>query len=244
MKCVLDVLAKTRIQETIVLLEQAEPIQVFWNAQRADRVPNADAFDRCILLAHVEAGERRGVLFLVRFPQCLELIEVSLADQTSKSDEATDATRRIGAARKSEEKDLIPLTIIRADERIGIAHVVREAGAGRTADNLAHLSAFGADARLVVHNLRGAILGDRFDGPGKTRDIGIVGALVRVVPAAVAANNQPLHRHTSHTAAKSHYSNSSCPQESDLVHLSDRATKRCAHRTRMPVSAAFLRSVS
>src|SRR3954453_13631769 len=78
MKGVLDVLAKAGIQETIILLEQAEPVEVFRNAQRADSVPNADAFDRCILLARLEARKRLGVLFLVRFPQRPELIEVTL----------------------------------------------------------------------------------------------------------------------------------------------------------------------
>src|SRR2546423_13214727 len=105
MEGVLDVPTEVCIQEAIVLFEQPELVEVIRNADRTDRVPNADAFDRRILLPRVELRERVGVLLLVRLPHRVEVIQITLADQAGKSDEAADTARRIGTARKSEEED-------------------------------------------------------------------------------------------------------------------------------------------
>jgi hypothetical protein len=123
----------------------------------------------------------------------MKLIEIALANQTGKSDQSTDAARRIGAARKSKEKDFVTIAVVRTDERIGIAEVARQARAGCRTDNLADRSAHRPDARLIVHDLRDPLRINGLDRPCKPRNVRIVGALVRVVPRAVAADHKPLH---------------------------------------------------
>ena len=65
-----------------------------------------------------------------------------------------DAARRVGAARKAEQENLVALAIIVADERVGVAHIVRQAETQRAAGDLAERVAFGADTGLIEHDLR------------------------------------------------------------------------------------------
>ena len=201
MEGVLDMRAEVGVEKSIVALEEEVELgELRRDADRADRVPHAEAFDRDALVAPVEALQYVGILvpFLVALPQFQEAVEILLAEQPRIADQPADAACRVGAARKAEQEDLVALAIVAADERVGIAQVLRQAEAERAARDLAGEIALRADARLIEHDLRdvlSAALIDLLDRPGEARDIGVAGAVVRVVPRPVAAHHKPLHRH-------------------------------------------------
>src|ERR1043165_1849130 len=130
MERVFDMRAEVGVEESIIAPEEKIELgKLRRDADRSDRVPHADAFDRDVLVAPVETLEHVGilVLFLVAFPQLQKAVEILLAEQSRIADQAPDAARRVGAARKAEQEDFIALAIVVADERVGIAQILRQA---------------------------------------------------------------------------------------------------------------------
>jgi hypothetical protein len=113
MECMLDVEADARVVEAVVAaeIEHIESCEVGRDSDRTDRVPYPDHLDRHALVAATEAVEGVVALLLVGFlvavPQFEKAVEVLLAEQSRITDQPAEAARRVGAARETEQENLV-----------------------------------------------------------------------------------------------------------------------------------------
>jgi hypothetical protein len=109
-------------------------------------------------------------------------------------DETRKASRCKGAARETEQKDLVSRQIVLRDKHVGGANVVTDAKADCARDQLLKFEAGCADAAKIEHDLKNA---PRFlsgmNGPRHSEDIRVSALIVGVVPCAVAAYDNPFH---------------------------------------------------
>jgi hypothetical protein len=102
------------------------------------------------------------------------------------------------AAAEAEEEELIARLVALDEKGVALADVAREADPERAAAEL--LPRPRADAALVVHELLRALVVLARDGERELGDVGgrkqTAVQLLRLVPSAVAAHDQALHRLT------------------------------------------------
>ena len=104
--------------------------------ERAHRVPDAQEFDRGVDMA-IGMARPNEVLRRVRagtavvLPGQDQIAELFTQQHAAGCDESGEAARRIGSARKAEQKDLVAGIIILRDEHVPGADIVLDAVAGR-----------------------------------------------------------------------------------------------------------------
>lgn len=177
------------------------PEQVARNAERANRVPHPQQVDPRLATgdpAHIERilppVRRPGPVMV---PDLLHPVEIALVQQPDQIDEPGQAAHREGAARKPEHRDPVPRLEVQREESVRLLHVAPQPDAQRTADEAVEPIA-GADALVVIDQLRGAVPRAGQDGARHLGDVGRAAGLIGGVPGAVAADDQQLrHRHPS-----------------------------------------------
>ena len=146
-----------------------------------------------------KVAEQRGRSVLRGRGRCEPVPEIGAVDpivgveQPHPAEEAAQAAGRVGAAREAEDEDLVAGLPPVAQEAVGLADVARQPQTQHPALDL--LSGGRPDAGDVLHLLRqrvGVLALAVFTDPVNMR------LIVRVVPGAVAADNQTL-RHNSHS---------------------------------------------
>jgi hypothetical protein len=163
------------------------------NAERTDRIPDADAFDLHIPVA---VGRKRvefsniPSFFSQRIPvpDLDEAHHLRFLQHADGADHAAEAARDKRAAGKAEHKDLVAVDIVVGDEAVAGFDAQRDADAGAAAgDAIEKIS--GADTRVIVDDLGDSAVGRR-DGAHQAHDIGLALA-VGPVPGSVTADNEP-----------------------------------------------------
>ena len=145
--------AGTGVQKSVLLLVELGE-QRSGNPKRAHRVPDAEEFDRGVDMAigmvrPNEVLRRVGAGTAVVLPGQDQIAELFTPQHAAGRDESGEAARRIGAARKAEQKDFVAGIIILRDEHIGGADIVLDAVAGRPVEYGLEMQSRRADAAKI-----------------------------------------------------------------------------------------------
>ena len=85
-------------------------------------------------------------------------------EQPAVADQPREAPHRVGAAAEAEQEDPIAIGVVLNEKSVAVADVAIDALAEGAAEDMLQPE-MGADALVIVHDLRGPVRGDRPDRP-------------------------------------------------------------------------------
>src|SRR5215467_2765559 len=145
-------------------------------------------------LASVMTGHSLAVLggLAVKVPRDLELLKMLFLEDAARTDDASERTCRVRAAREPEDVDFVSRCIVQAQKRVCALDIVAQAPTEETAEDPIH-EVTRTHACIVVNDLRRPVGRHRANSLGDLHDVGDRGGVHHLVPRSVQTDDYTLH---------------------------------------------------